>query len=139
MEQKILWDLYCFQCSLQFDKRSLYDQHLLIIHNYKNRTETAIESKPEEREMSIVTSNIQPEQVENQELIKNEGKKSLECETSGYKCSQKESLEIHFLTLHEGKKPFKCEFCNNTFSQKRDLKIHIAPKKTQGGSRKIFT
>ena len=30
-------DLYCFQCSLQFDKKTIYDMHLKIIHNYVRR------------------------------------------------------------------------------------------------------
>ena len=62
-----MWDLYCFQCSLQFDKKSIYDIHLSIIHNYKSRTQTfidVIKSEPEE----IESNNIQSRRTEEQEL-----------------------------------------------------------------------
>ena len=36
MEKKIIKDLYCFQCSLQFDKKTIYDMHLKIMHTKKS-------------------------------------------------------------------------------------------------------
>ena len=50
-----MWDLYCFQCSLQFEKKSIYDMHLSLIYNYKSKTETFVEkikSEPKEAESS---------------------------------------------------------------------------------------
>ena len=61
MEKKILKDLYCFQCSLQFDGKKIYDIHLSIMHNYKSRTEsflTEIKSEPEEMELPMHTVRI---------------------------------------------------------------------------------
>ena len=61
MEEKIQYDLYCFQCSLQFDKKSIYDMHLSLIHNYRKRTEsflTQIKSEPEEIELLIELNNV---------------------------------------------------------------------------------
>ena len=54
-------DLYCFQCSLQFDKKSIYDMHLSIVHKYKSRTEsflTEIKSEPEDMELTNESSEI---------------------------------------------------------------------------------
>ena len=52
MEQKIVWDLHCFQCSLQFDKKSIYDMHTSILHGYKNVARsifgTQIKQEPED-------------------------------------------------------------------------------------------
>ena len=54
-------DLYCFQCSLQFDKKTIYDMHLKIVHNYISRTESflnEIKNEPEEIELPIKPINI---------------------------------------------------------------------------------
>ena len=59
MDQRILWDLYCFQCSLQFEKKSIYDMHLSLIHNYKSKKDTfdAIQIKKEPGEVESFNSN----------------------------------------------------------------------------------
>ena len=49
-------DLYCFQCSLQFDKKSIYDLHLSVMHDYVNRTESflnEIKHEPDDSELQI--------------------------------------------------------------------------------------
>ena len=56
MEKKILKDLYCFQCSLQFDKKSIYDMHLSVMHNYVSKTEsfsTKIKQERDDNELQI--------------------------------------------------------------------------------------
>ena len=53
MKKKIIKDLFCFQCDLQFDKKSIYDMHLSIVHNYRHRTVIEIKSEPEEMELPI--------------------------------------------------------------------------------------
>ena len=71
MEKKILWDLYCFQCSLQFDKKSIYDMHLSIIHKYKKRKESIlkeIKTETEEIEAPINSSDFQENLREKQNL-----------------------------------------------------------------------
>ena len=35
MADKILRDLYCYHCSLQFDGKLVYDMHQSIKHNYR--------------------------------------------------------------------------------------------------------
>ena len=34
MAKKILRDLYCYLCSLQFEGKKVYDMHQSIMHNY---------------------------------------------------------------------------------------------------------
>ena len=61
MEEKIMKDLYCFQCSLQFDKKTIYDMHLKIMHNYIGRSKsflTEMKKEPEEIELLIQSTNI---------------------------------------------------------------------------------
>ena len=61
MEKKIIKDLYCFQCSLQFDKKTIYDMHLKIMHNRVSRSEsflTEIKNEPGEIELPIQSTNI---------------------------------------------------------------------------------
>ena len=36
MTTQLLKDFYCYQCSLQFDKKSIYDIHLSILHKKDN-------------------------------------------------------------------------------------------------------
>ena len=99
MEQKILWDLYCFQCSLQFEKKSIYDLHLSIIHNHERRKETVIKREPEDVELLPHLSNIHTTKIEKQESIKN---------------------------VDKGKKLFNCEFCGKSFFTKQSQNIHFA-------------
>ena len=111
MEQKILRDLYCFQCCLQFEKKSLYDIHQLIIHNYDTKTlKNAIKCEPEEIELLNHSSDIQLEHTEEQELIENEA------------------------SISEGKTSLVlCEFCEKSFSNKQQKKstCGFSPRRKQ--------
>ena len=128
MEEKILWDLYCFQCSLQFEKNSNYDMHLLIIHNYKNGAgslSTLIKDEPEEFETS---SNIQSKQTGDRKLTKsvisaNKGKKSFKCDKS---FAGNDTKDKHVSSVHRRKKPFQCKTCDFSSSQKSSLNVHVA-------------
>ena len=100
MEKKIIKDLYCFQCSLQFDKKSIYDIHLKIMHNYKSREkcfENEIKTEPDEIQLPI-ESNIYLKNIpeENNDTIK-------------HKISNQEKYKI---------KIFKCKHCNYSSSKK---------------------
>jgi len=130
MEQKILWDLYCFQCSLKFEQKSTYDMHLSLIHNQAKKKNTfCIKSEPEEVEISN-HSTIQSKHKEEQELIKknalpNEKKRSFKCEFCEKCFSGKTSVNKHIASVHEGKKSFKCKACDHSFSEKCNLKTHV--------------
>ena len=72
MEKIIIRDLYCFQCSLQFDKKTIYDIHLKIMHNFISRTNfalTEIKKEPEEIELPIKPTDIP---INSKSLGKNE-------------------------------------------------------------------
>ena len=85
MEQKILWDLYCFQCTLQFEKKSLYDMHQSIIHNYESNPKNfanSIKHEPEES-LSNDSRDVQSKHIDQQgltvnETSTNEGKNSIQ-------------------------------------------------------------
>ena len=132
MEQKILWDLHCFQCSLQFEKKSIYDLHLSLIHNYKSRNFDAIQikSEPEEVESSNHSIQIQSKPMEEQVLIKKvvstkEKKKLFKCVFCDKSFSKQSVIKRHVASVHERKKPFQCEACDYSSSQKFTLKTHI--------------
>ena len=40
MNQVILRDWYCEKCSLQFDKKYVYDLHLTLVHGEENKVKT---------------------------------------------------------------------------------------------------
>ena len=61
IEGKILRDLFCFQCSYQFDKRSIYDKHQFLVHNYEEKSSFKSKIKVEDEGMnSSKESNINP-------------------------------------------------------------------------------
>ena len=134
LEQKILWDFYCFQCSLQFEKKSIYDLHLTLIHNYNNKTDTSdheTKSEPDDVESSNHTSYIESKFAKEQEWTKkvdsnNEKERLLKCQFCEKSFSRKSGLTLHVSSVHEGKKPYKCESCNHSFSRKRGLTHHVS-------------
>ena len=86
-------DLYCFQCSHQFETKSIYE-----IHIYVCNTERIIKSEPEEVQKSIDLgvfdlTNIQSKHIEEQGLVQN----VISINKKG--------------TVHDGKKTFKCDYC----------------------------
>ena len=134
MEQKILWDLYCFQCTLQFEKKSLYDMHQLIIHKYNNNPKhfaNEIKSEKEDKQLSNVSRDIQSKHIADQRLPENETsineeKYSTQCEFCEKSFTSKQCKNKHVASVHEGKKPFKCDRCNYSCSQQCNLKRHIS-------------
>ena len=149
MEQMILKDLYCFQCSLQFEKMSIYEMHLSIMHNYKRKIkafDTIIKTEPEEIESSIDMNNGQSKHTDKQELSQKvtsvndekkssnkithtltfNKKKSFSCKICSHSFSQKGHLRRHVASIHEEKKSFKCEKCDYKCSQKGSMKQHVA-------------
>ena len=148
MDNKIIKDLYCFQCSLQFDKKAIYDIHLKIMHNYKNRTDyflTDIKKEPE-NELQIESSNISTTSVRIQierkifscthcdkiittsyGLKKHErihtGEKLFSCDYCDKKFGRSTVLKEH-KRIHTGEKPFSCKHCDKKFSSSANSKVH---------------
>ena len=74
--------------------------HLSLIHNYKSRTKSFVNSikKEPEKEISLNSSDNQ----------------------SGHE------LNKHDVSVNEGKKQFKCEICDKIFSKKQHMNRHLS-------------
>ena len=129
-------DLYCYECSLQFDTKNVFDVHLSVVHSKKIDTKQESESQP-----SVVpeTKDVKISHPDEETTWKNESQggevsiktaliheKQFKCDVCFKKFANKGYLKNHVASVHEGKKTFKCEFCNHTFSQKINLKSHVA-------------
>ena len=105
MKRKIIKDLYCFQCSLQFEKKSIYDMHLSIIHKYKKRTESfliEIKSEPEEMELPLESNDIPANLIEEQDL---------------------NTISLKQNILQQEKEIIKCKICDTIFAKKANLNL----------------
>ena len=108
MNEQILRDLYCFQCSLQFYEKSVYDMHLSFVH-LQNTVEHRPSVKEQKRHLPYG----------------HEDKKSFRCDTCDASFSLQKHLKGHIALVHEGKKPYKCNHCDDSFSNTTVLKSHI--------------
>ena len=124
-------NLFCEKCSLQFDKKIVYDIHMSFVHKI------SIEVKLEEKTIEIKDDNaglvLQREITKSKQNIENsiqkgnksdKCKKPYKCSICSYSFSQQISLKRHIQSVHDGKKPHKCSICDYSCSQKGNLKIH---------------
>ena len=143
----LMRDLYCFQCSLQFDNKYVFDFHLSAVHG-KIRD---IKQEPGFQTLIIPETNdfeIRDQYVEN--CQKNEPKisevlvktpsgqnrdKNVKCDICDTSFGQKGDFNRHVLTVHEGKKQFKCDICDANFGQKNQLNQHVAS--VHGGNKQF--
>ena len=106
--------LYCTKCSLQFDKDTIFDMHLSIVHKEtigikKGRIDI-------KKEPNCVTLKEKPDDTRSATV--QEKKKPFKCDICSYSFSEKRSLKKHIASVHEGKKPFKCDLCEYSFSRR---------------------
>ena len=113
MNTNILKDFFCDLCSLQFDKKYVYDVHMRLVHK-----KTSTESPQSEIDKIAVKK-------EYEDLTKDKEKKPHKCSICDYNCKSKTNLKTHFDAVHEGKKPHKCSICDYSCTTKAILKIHI--------------
>ena len=59
MEQNILQDLFCFLCSLQFDKKAIYDMHVKIIHGW----EIKIKQEPKDENQQSLKDTLKQDSI----------------------------------------------------------------------------
>ena len=118
MSQVILRDLYCEKCSLQFDKKYVYDLHLTLVHGQEIKVK---------KEPTTFKENFEDlEQSEKQsEHITHELDKSLQCDKCNTLFKSKPDLKSHIKSVHDRIKPFECNFCAAKFLKKTLMKRHI--------------
>ena len=128
-------DLFCDLCSLQFDKKYVYDVHMSLVH--KNCSTDSPSSKIDEtvvkrenKDTDVAFENIQNSKSKgnmNKHIdVIHEEKKPYQCSICEYRCTMKGKMNRHINSVHEGKKPHKCSICDHCFALKHQLKVHIS-------------
>ena len=130
MEKKIIKDLYCYLCSLQFDKRTIYDMHLSLVHNHRRKKDsflTEIENVTEEIELEIGSNSNQTTSETLEITCKKTkcdfGEKPFTCKYCHKEYSLSKILKEHE-RIHSNEKPFACKYCDKKFTQSQQLKSH---------------
>ena len=136
-------DMYCTKCSLQFDKKIIFDMHLSIVHkeiidikkeptcstlmeNSDGTRSTSVQEKKKPFKCDMCDYSFSEKGSLKKHIASvHEGKKSFKCDLCDYSCSHKSAMSQHTLAVHEGKKPFKCEICDYSSSLKGRVKQHI--------------
>ena len=102
MSQIILRDLYCEKCTLQFDKKYVFDLHLDLVHG----EEINVKKEPLIKEQKFKELQRSGKKIE----------KPHECNNCSAAFPTKSCLNNHVTSVHEGKKPFQCSICDYSFS-----------------------
>ena len=92
-------DWYCSRCSLQFDKRIIFDMHLSIVH----KEIVKIKEEP-------LTCEIEPNLGSEKALFM--------CEFCDSQFETEIILNQHISSYHKENKQFKCEICDHIYSKK---------------------
>ena len=111
-------DLYCEKCSLQFDKKYVYDLHLTLVH------EQEIEVKKEPTTCEGNFGELRQNEKVFSDHINHKVDKSLKCDNCNSFFRSQQNLKQHIESVHEGKKPFKCNICDSCFTRNGSLKTH---------------
>ena len=96
----LIRDLYCYECSLQFESKYVFDVHLAVVHGEK----LDIKQEPDSQ-LSVVHEAKQLE-------VKNPNK-------------EKKELNTRKVSMKTASKNFKCDICKANFVQKGNLKKHL--------------
>ena len=126
-----LKDFFCETCSLQFDKKAVYDIHLSFVHKIeilvKEETEDLKQENNQKSHKCSICDNSFSRKFNLKKHIEtvHDGKKPHKCSVCDYSCSRNARLKKHIEIVHERKKPHKCSICDISFSRSEILKQHI--------------
>ena len=117
MDPTILRSMFCTECSLQFNKKIVYNLHLSVVHGNKMK----IKQEPNNCEITSEVTETLPEIP-----IKD---KAFGCKICGFEFTDQDDLDGHVASIHEENIPFKCENkrlkcveCDNCFTTNFALK-----------------
>ena len=134
MKKNILKDWFCELCSLQFDKKYVYDVHMSLVHKktvcpQSKIDKTAVKKKNgdlgQENSFDLIQNSIIRSNINKKNDAVHERKKPHQCSICDYSCAYKQNLKKHIDAVHEGKKPHKCSICDYKCTTKSNLKVHI--------------
>ena len=122
-------DFYCYECSVQFDKKHVFDIHLSDVHEEQldkkqgNDSQILFIPKAKELEIKHPEENSLKNKSKRTKVLKkavsgHEGKEKIKCQICDTMFEQMGYLNKHMVTVHDGKKPFQCDICNFEFRQK---------------------
>ena len=98
MDAIMLRDMLCTDCSLQFNKKIVYDLHLSLVQ----KKQTNIKQEPNKcKSTSEDTSEIFNEN--------HNADKPFVCKICDSEFAYQNELDRHVASVHEGNIPFKCE------------------------------
>ena len=126
-------DLYCYQCSLQFDNKCIFNDHLSKVHGIVFDVKRVQDFKQSNLAVSFI-GNKQNNETEESKMSKNEAsymkekkihrvEKTYSCKLCHKKFTKSGILKVHE-RIHTGEKPFSCKICSKKFSEKFSLKVH---------------
>ena len=119
MSQIILRDLYCEKCTLQFDKKYVFDLHMDLVHGEE------IKVKKEQLIKEEKFEEVQQSEKELSYPITQVMDKTFQCDKCNSFFKSKQNMKWHMESVHEGKKQFQCSICSASLAQKFDLKRHM--------------
>ena len=138
-------NLFCENCSLQFDKKIIFDLHLSLVHGKK------IEINNEEKKNSLAELDFlpgnpggkilaskktltihkakihdisnNPEAVQQFSKLNNQNEKQFQCKLCDAKFASNFRLKEHIAGVHE--KSIKCDICSKNFQTQQKVTRHI--------------
>ena len=130
-------DLYCYQCSLQFDKKCMFNDHLSKVHGIVFDIKRVTDFQPSILSDSFIGNRQNNETEEskkpNSEVIEEDNghghgrihrvKKTYSCKLCHKKFTRSSILKVHERT-HTGEKPYSCKICDKKFTDSSTFKHH---------------
>ena len=133
----VIRSLYCYECSLQFDTKYVFNFHLSVVHGkeleIKQESDSQASIIPKDKQNEIRHSDEENSLKSESKIRKvsintvscHEQKEHFKCDSCFANFNQKRHLKNHLATVHEGKKQFKCDICKANFGRKDSLYGHV--------------